>query len=159
TVSAITRFEKEIFFDRDDADADSRTAQLNPAPSETVLQSFPWDQPSATYFRHRVTIRSRYEGALAAGQVAVQRAWGEDSDFDDEHLRNKRFAKSWIRVAMLADQTQLQLTRPQLRALIPLTVAPANPEDETPAATPPVMGILDERPFAHGGLADRIAAE
>lgn len=156
---AIIRFESEIFFDRDDADSDSRGAQLSPAPHETTLQSFPWEQPSATYFRHRLTIHSRYEGALAAGQIAVQRAWGEDSDFTDVNLRDKNFGMSWIRVAMLAHRTRLQLTRPQLRALIPLTVAPATPDDHTPAATPPVMAILDERPFAHGGLADRIAAE
>ncbi|MEY9419462.1 hypothetical protein ABIF69_005904 [Bradyrhizobium japonicum] len=155
---AIMRFESEIFFDRDDADSDSRAAQLGPAPNETILQSFPWEQPSATYFRHRLTIHSRYEGALAAGQIAVLRAWGEDSDFNDVKLR-KNFGRSWIRVAMLADRTRLQLTRPQLRALIPLTVAPVTPDDDTPAATPPVMAILDERPFAHGGLADRIATE
>jgi hypothetical protein len=59
---------------------------------------------------------------------------------------------------MLAERTRLQLTRPQLRALIPLTRAPDNP-DGTLAAAPPVMAILDEGPFAHGGLADRIAAE
>jgi hypothetical protein len=154
----IAQFEKEIFFDRDDADADIRNAQLSPAPYETVLQSFPWEQPSATYFRHRLTIHSRYEGALKTGQIAFLRAWGEDSDFKDNDLRKQRFGRSWIRVAMLADRTRLQLTRPQLRALIPLTVAPAT-DDETPAATPPVMAILDERPFAHGGLADRIGAE
>jgi hypothetical protein len=45
-----------------------------------------------------------------------------------------------------------------LRALIPLTVAPTT-DDETAAVTPPIMAVLDERPFAHGGLADRIAAE
>src|SRR5262249_28119547 len=146
--------EDEIFFDRDDADTDSRTAQLTPAPHESVLQSFPWEQPSATYFRHRLTIHGRYERALAPGYIAAQRAWGGDGDVDDQ-----RFGRSWIRVAMMADRTRLQLTRPQLRALMPLTVAPANPEDDTPAAAPPVMGILDERPFAHGGLADRIAAE
>jgi hypothetical protein len=156
--TAITRFESEIFFDRDDSDSDSRTAQLGPTSNETILQSFPWEQPSATYFRHRLTIHSRYEGALAAGQTAAQRAWGDDSDFTDEKLRSN-FGRSWIRVAMLADRTRLQLTRPQLRALIPLTVAPATSDDDTLAATPPIMAILDERPFAHGGLADRIAAE
>jgi hypothetical protein len=147
----IIAFEKESFFNRDDADADTQTMRLNPA-GDTVLQSFPWEQPSATYFRHRLTIRSRYEGALASGQVAAQRVWGEDIVTDGKGLKSA--ARSWIRVAMLADRTRLQLTRPQLRALIPLTRAPDNS-----AAAPPVMAILDERPFAHGGLADRIAAE
>jgi hypothetical protein len=149
----IIAFEKESFFDRDDADADFQTMRLNPS-GDTVLQSFPWEQPSATYFRHRLTIRSRYEGALASGQVAVQPVWGVDTATDGPETD----ARSWIRVAMLADRSRLQLTRPQLRALIPLTRAPATP-DGAMAATPPVMAILDERPFAHGGLADRIAAE
>jgi hypothetical protein len=159
TMDAISRFEEEIFFDRDEADADVRSMQLSPAPHETVLQSFPWEPPSATYFRHRVTVRSRYEGALALGETAAQRAWGKDSDFKDDRWRKQRFGRSWIRVAMLADRTRLQLTRPQLRALIPLTVAPGTSEGKGLPATPPVMAILDERPFAHGGLADRIAAE
>jgi hypothetical protein len=153
TRDEIVNFETESFFDRDDADADSQTMLLNPLGA-TLLQSFPWEQPSATYFRHRLTIRSRYEGALSPKQVAAQRVWGGD----DDHPPSA--ARSWIRVAMLADRTQLQLTRPQLRALIPLTRAPELPDDDlTLPATPPVMAILDERPFAHGGLADRIAAE
>lgn len=152
----IINFETESFFDRDDADADAQTMRLNPS-DETVLQSFPWEQPSATYFRHRLTIRSRYQGALKAGQTAVQRAWGADKEKDDEDPKSP--ARSWIRVAVLADRTRLQLTRPQLRALIPLTLAPDTTADGALAPTPPVMAILDERPFAHGGLADRIAAE
>jgi hypothetical protein len=152
----INSFEAESFFDRDDADADTQTMRLNPSDA-TVLQSFPWEQPSATYFRHRLTIRSRYQGALKSGQVAVQRAWGVDREKKDGNPLSS--ARSWIRVAVLADRTRLQLTRPQLRALIPLTLAPDTADNSPLPPTPPVMAILDERPFAHGGLADRIAAE
>jgi hypothetical protein len=152
----INSFEAETFFDRDDADADDQTMRLNPSDA-TVLQSFPWEQPSATYFRHRLTIRSRYQGALKSDQVAVQRAWGVDREKDDKDPLSS--ARSWIRVAVLADRTRLQLTRPQLRALIPLTLVPDTADNSPLPPTPPVMAILDERPFAHGGLADRIAAE
>ncbi|MER9183703.1 hypothetical protein [Mesorhizobium sp. M0767] len=148
-------FEEEIFFDRDDQDSDTQTMRLNPVPDDTVLQSFPWEQPSATYFRHRLRIRSRYEGALRGDQIATLRAWG--TDYGKNGNDPESDARSWIRVAMLADRTRLELTRPQIRALIPLTLTPD--VNETSSASPPVMVILDERPFAHGGLADRIAAE
>src|SRR5205807_2115856 len=52
TIRATTRFEDEIFFDRDDADADSRTAQLNPAVGvgivaiEEYLVLEPGDRPN-----------------------------------------------------------------------------------------------------------------
>ena len=153
TTAELVQFEAESFFDRDDQDADIQTMRLDPAPAETILQSFPWEPPSATYFRHRLTARSRYAGALRATpeQAVAVRAWGKDSEPG---------AKAWIRVAMLADRTRLQLTRPQLRALIPLTVAPAAFGDDAAAlAPPPIMAVLDERPYAHGGLADRIGAE
>ena len=60
-------------------------------------------------------------------------------------------------MAMLADLARIQLTRPQLRALIPLTTAPGGEGTDRPA--PPVAAILQEPPFARGGLADQIATE
>jgi len=150
----IADFERQCFFDRDDADVDTQTMLLHPS-GDTILQSFPWEQPSATYFRHRLWARSRYEGALQAGEIARQRAWGDDDSKEDPDAQH---ARSWIRVAMLADRTRLQLARPQLRALIPLTRSPSTVPGAIAAAAP-VMAVLDERPFAHGGLADRILPE
>lgn len=153
--SELVQFEKEAFFDRDDQDVDTQRMRL--LPDKTVLQSFPWEAPSATYFRHCITVRSRYAGALDAGVVTSVRAWKSTEDVD--HDDSKVAARRWFRGVVLGDRTRLQLTRPQLRALIPLTAAPRVDGEETLPPTPPVLAILDERPFAHGGLADRIAAE
>ncbi len=59
---------------------------------------------------------------------------------------------------MLADAKRLDITRPQQRALVPLTSAPATGEGQLEEA-PPIVAMLQERPYAVGGLADRIAAE
>lgn len=143
-------FDREIFFDRDDQDVDTRTLRLS--PDSTLLQSFPWESASSTWFRHRVSARSRYAGALIASdrQPDVVRGWGDDPAVS---------RPAWIRVAVLADPTRLQLTRPQLRALIPLTVSPRANSNEAIPPAPPILAVLDERPFAHGGLADRIGSE
>lgn len=143
-------FEKEAFFDRDDQDADIQTMRLSPVPAQTILQSFPWEKPSATMFRHRLVLRSRYAGAMKSAALGEVPTWSI-GDNPEEKLG------SWIRVVMLADSSRLQLTRPQLRALIPLTTATGAQRED--AATPPIMAVLDEPPFAHGGLADRIGAE
>ncbi|TGT46346.1 hypothetical protein [Mesorhizobium sp. M8A.F.Ca.ET.165.01.1.1] len=143
TVNGLNEFETEAFFDHDDEDGDTPPAkQLDPAPAATLLQSFPWAEQSATMFRHRLTLHSRYAGAILPSKRSTQPAY-ESGD--------------WVRMAMLADPTRLQLTRPQLRALMPLTVAASQRDSD--AGAPPVMAVLDERPFAHGGLADRISAE
>lgn len=135
-------FEAEAFFERDAADAVSTLKQIEPAPAETRLETFAWEQPSATLFRHRVLLRSRYAGALRATTLGEWHGLA---------------APDWLRVAILADATRVQLARPQLRALLPLTESPtqAGVENESP----PVLAILEERPFAYGGLADRVAAE
>ncbi|WP_238538958.1 hypothetical protein [Novosphingobium sp. AP12] len=147
---ALAQFEREAFFDRPDIDAHSITQRMSPLPSRTVLQEHPWDAPSATYFRHRFRLRSRYAGALKSQQSVD--AWRDET----AHLATA--VSGWtMRVAMLADLSRLMLTRPQLRALIPLTTTPAGESGRQPA--PPVAAVLQEPPFARGGLADRIAAE
>ncbi|MFA1676913.1 hypothetical protein ACDY97_30360 [Rhizobium mongolense] len=143
-------FISEAFFDRDDEDADIQTSRLNPSPAETRLQTFPWERASATLFRHRLTVRSRYAGALRPGKISEVPAWRKQDD-------DRKFA-SWTHVAMLADQTRLQLTRPRLRALLPLTQG-LEGSSSSDVTTPPIMAVLDEAPFFHGGLADRIGAE
>jgi hypothetical protein len=147
----IDRFEREAYFDRTDADAHTPPAQrLAPLPASTVLQEFPWDGGGATYFRHRLTLRSRYAIVLSARRAAS--AWRIRA----ENLPTR--AHSWtMRVAMLAERSRLELTLPQLRGLIPLTVAPSG--DERRQVAPPVAVILQEPPFARGGLADRVTAE
>jgi hypothetical protein len=139
--AALAAFEEQLFGERSESDAHTRTVMLHPQPGETVLADMIWERPSATWFRHRLTLRSRYWGALALprndGAVPLQAA----KDW-------------WGRVAMLADRARIDLTRPQLRALLPLTVA-----TDGGAGTPPILALLSEPPFAQGGLADRIAAE
>ena len=148
----LSRFEQEAFFDRPDMDSQTVTQRLSPLPSRTVLQQHVWDAPSATYFRHRFTLRSRYAGALTRSADREVRAWITDR----QALPTP--AHGWtMRVAMLADLSRLILTRPQQRALIPLTAAPRDGDES--ARTPPVLAILQEPPFSRGGLADRIAAD
>ncbi|MFY9294422.1 MAG: hypothetical protein WAP03_27605 [Methylorubrum rhodinum] len=147
---AIAEYEREVFFDRPNIDADPLTQRLLPLPAVTLLQSFPWDWPSATYLRHRFTLRSRYAGALRKPERR------QISAFPPVQRDRKRreIAETWtLRAVILADFARVQVTRPQLRALIPLTSAPGQ------AGTPPVLAILQEPPFSHGGLADRVTAE
>lgn len=146
----VYEFEEDIFFDRSNINADPLTCKLAPLPARTQLQTFTWDSPSATYWRHRVTLRSRYAGAL---QSASRREIDVFHPLDRNNLEPGSLPQTWtLRVAMLADLTRIQLTRPQLRALIPLTAAVAG-------GTPSVLAVLQEPPLAHGGLADRTSAE
>ncbi|MER9410648.1 hypothetical protein [Mesorhizobium sp. M0589] len=146
----IERFEREAFFDRPDSDAHTITQRLEPLPTSTVLQEFPWDPVGATYCRHRLTLRTRYAGALRDNLVAT--AWRNEAK--DLPTRSHVWP---MRVAMLADKSRLTLTRPQLRGLIPLTVAPSG--DERGQIAPPIAAVLQEPPFSRGGLADRVASE
>ncbi|RWP51086.1 hypothetical protein [Mesorhizobium sp.] len=148
---SVEQFESEAFFDRPDIDAQTVTQRLAPLGTRTVLQQHPWDAPSATYFRHRFTLRSRYAGALQSQFDRSVDAWQTR-----DSLRRKEHGWT-MRVAMLADASRLILTRPQLRALIPLTTAPGG--ESTALAAPPVAAILQEPPYSRGGLADRIAPE
>ncbi|MDW5317812.1 hypothetical protein [Rhizobium sp. PL01] len=148
----LSRFEQEAFFNRPNIDSQTVTQRLLPLPAVTLLEQHFWDAPSATYFRHRFTLRSRYAGALKDIANREVKAW-----ITDRRLRT-RAAEAWtLRVAMLADLSRLLLTRPQQRALIPLTSAPRD-DAQLPGA-PPVLAILQEPPFSRGGLADRVVAE
>ncbi|URK88093.1 hypothetical protein LP421_11355 [Rhizobium sp. RCAM05350] len=128
------------------------TQRLLPLPAITVLEQHFWEAPSASYFRHRFTLRSRYSGALKDIASREVKAWVTD------RAVRKSPAEAWtLRVAMLADLSRMLLTRPQQRALVPLTSTPH--DDGHLSGTPPVLAILQEPPFSRGGLADRIAAE
>lgn len=140
--SQLANFEIQAFAGRD-RDGQSSTINLLPAPASTLLHTVHWEKPSATVFRHRFTLRSRYTVALLHETDGQRQAWSDDIE------------GAWLRVAMLAEAARIELTRPQLRALIPLTQSP----EEGKGRTPPLMAILQERPFAHGGLADRVIAE
>lgn len=147
--SALAQFELEAFFDRPDVDAHPLTKTLDPLPARTKLQEHHWESPSATYFRHRFTLRSRYAGALGPRAACEIDAWPS---------KPATAADGWtMRVAMLAELSPRLVTRPQLRALIPLTTAPGGDDARQPA--PPIAAILQEPPFAGAGLADRIACE
>ncbi|MBO0496210.1 hypothetical protein [Pseudomonas sp. Marseille-Q1929] len=148
---AVYKFENELFFDRGNTDsADSAPKKLEPLPAKTVLHTQTWDSPSATYWRHRFTLRSRYAGALIKGDRREIEAFpGYEENSPDAYY----LAKTWtMRAVMLADLSRVQLTRPQLRALIPLTTAIGG-------GTPSVLAVLQEPPLAVGGLAERTTAE
>lgn len=147
----LAQFELEAFFDRPDIDADpARPQKLAPLPARTKLQERHWNSEAASYFRHRFMLRSRYAGALIPRDKREINAW-PTRDL-------KTTAHGWtMRVAMLAELSRIKMTRPQLRALIPLTTAPGGEDPHAPA--PPIAAILQEPPFAGGGLADRIASE
>jgi hypothetical protein len=152
----LAQFELEAFFDRPDIDAQTITKTLDPLPARTVLQEIQWNPESATYFRHRFRLRSRYAGALKLRSKGEVIAWPDKNPKTMPDVWSP--ARAWsMRVAMLADLANVKMTRPQLRALIPLTTAPGGDEVRRPA--PPVAAILQEPPFARGGLADRIASE
>ncbi len=152
-------FESEAFFERRDIDAETVPHVLLPlvpvssiATNEpgTVLQTFPWNSPSASYFRHRFQLHSRYAGALAQDRRTVD-AWLKVEEGPE--------AEAWtMRVAMLADHNIIGLTRPQMRALLPLTTQP-EVEGSPLNDAPPVIAYLQEPPASAGGLADRIAGE
>ncbi|RWU17147.1 hypothetical protein DM813_27685 [Pseudomonas alkylphenolica] len=145
--SSVLDFEDELFFDRSNIDADTLPIKLDPLPASTVLQTVTWDSPSACYWRHRFVLKSRYSGALKS----VNRR--EIEAFLPFNEAKRRLADTWtLRAAMFADLAHIQLTRPQLRALIPLTTT-------TAGDTPSVLAVLQEPPLAHGGLAERISAE
>jgi len=137
----LAQFEGEAFYGRPDDDADTVSKIIDPQPGDTIVQTFSWHQPSAAYFRHKPALFSRYGDFYKTLNDAIITSW---NDQDGE--------KQWaMRVVMLADQSRFQLTRPQLRALIPLTAALGA------QSVPPVCAILQEPPFAFGGLADRIS--
>lgn len=148
----LRQFEHEAFFDRPDIDSDTAPPQrLQPIPSSTLLQKFSRDSSAATYFRHRFTLRSRYAGALRKRETWEVATWPIAKNQDPP-------SESWTqRVVMLAGISRDLLTRPQLRALIPLTTTPGNDGRKPPA--PPIAAILQEAPFAQAGLADRICSE
>lgn len=140
----ILAFEGEAF-DRSDLDAETHTVVLAPARAISRLHEGVWEPASATLFRHRLDLRSRYAGALSES-ARVTTHWSVVGG-DENPPR-----EDWVRVAVLAAQDRLTLTRPQLRSLLPLNRSPGD------AATPPLLAMLSEPPFAHGGLADRVAA-
>lgn len=129
----IEAFEAEAF-DRE-ATPQRQLTRLLPLGETSTLSLTDWPEPSATLLRHKLSVRSRYAGAQLD---PVERKVIGDGD--------------WLRVAVLAERSRIELTRPQLRALLPLNRSP----DAT--VTPPLMAMLAERPFAQGGLADRIAS-
>ncbi|MBB6600326.1 hypothetical protein [Luteimonas sp. MC1825] len=143
--SEVYDFEAHAFGDRDETDADLASVRLVPDFMPTLLASQTWDHPSATMFRHRFELRSRYIGALRRPTDGRCEAWSP----------NATDPKAWLRVVMLGERSRITLTRPQLRALMPLTASTDSIQDKTP----PLLALLQESPYAFGGLADRLVAE
>lgn len=144
-------FEAEAFDGHDPAETEPTQALLAPAGTRSRLITVTWEKPSATLFRHRFQLRSRYQGAMEDPVQGACDAWQDDTP---DHA-------SWLRVVMLADVARIALTRPQLRALIPLTVSADDEQVSTDdkQKTPPALALLQEPPLTHGGLAERIACE
>ena len=131
-------FEDDAFFGRHEDDAERQVIRLLPAPEITELFRFAWPERSATYLRHRVVLTSRYGDAIEKGVKSLR-------------------TPSWdCRVAILADPLAGAVTRPQLRAYLPLLRA-VHPESSSPSA--PLLCVLAEPPYAQLGLADRLDAE
>ena len=136
----LLNFETELDFNRDQADfASDPLKRLTPGDTATVLKTVDWPSPTANYFRHRYKLYSRYRGAMLNGTKSVNLS----GDNNWQH-----------RVVMLADASRIEITRPQLRAIIPLS----SPPDEASVATPPLTCVVQEPPFAYGGLAERVLA-
>lgn len=102
-------FEEDAFNGRDPRDAKSITVNLQPSPAATTLHQVQWEKPSASFFRHRFTLHSRYTAALESNISGQCDAWPVDTE---------RTPQYWLRVAMLAEPSRVVLTRPQMRALI-----------------------------------------
>lgn len=144
----IGQFEKEIYYERDSADAASETKKIESYSAPTIIQRISWHEPSATWFRHRFRLLSRYRGAMLNGKDHVD-AWSNSNNP----------LKAWTeRVALLANPMGMQLTRPQLRALLPLTRNPSESIVNEQVISPPLTCINEERPFSVGGLSERVLA-
>lgn len=142
-------FESELFTDRENDYAGYKTKL---GLTKSLLQEFQWEQPSATWFRHRVKFYSRYHGALAKEGKAF-------TFFEEDKENNNKKKVVWThRAGLLANPTQKQLPIPQLRALIPLTLHPDNIDLTRGVPSPPILCINEEPPYAFGGLADRVVA-
>ena len=140
-------FEEDAFAGRDPADYESEMAALEPGGHSTTLARIGWEEPSATIFRHRFRLWSRYQGACARSVDASVSGMPARIEDDGE-------AWAWRRCVILADARGLQLSRPQLRAVVPLTRAPS-PDGLT---APPLLAMLQEQALLHGGLAERVSA-
>lgn len=139
----------------------------------TVLERFSWEPDSATLFRHRFEYWSRYAAAMSLGEIKSVRSWDEDFETEsDTHpeceqsdqtdaiadisiLKSTSGAatgNNWaMRLAVKALIRDTELTRPQVKALIPLTYSATSPTE-----TPPILCVLQEAPYQSGGLAERL---
>ncbi|MDI6025676.1 hypothetical protein QBK99_05595 [Corticibacterium sp. UT-5YL-CI-8] len=150
---SLAQFEAEAFFGRDSADHELSVVRLQPLGARSMLQQI-MCEAAATYWRHRLVFLSRYRGAMKKG---VQRL--EDWSLGKLELsaeESKPFAAWSRRVAVLAEPLQGHLTRPPVRAIMPISARPETDGDDHKA--PPLACLIEERPFAIGGLAGRIAA-
>ncbi|PCH65953.1 MAG: hypothetical protein COC04_00560 [Gammaproteobacteria bacterium] len=168
----ILDFEKEAFFDRDNADSAHLTKRIEPlAPNGTTstktvggeLQRFSWSAPTATMFRHRFIMHSRYAAAMVKGVREVI-SWSTENNQSQSDTKNsskiqaqKGSSTTWTyRVAVRASLSRIEVTRPQLRALLPLTAPAGHFEKMNAHPCPPLLAVLEEKPSVDGGLADRV---
>ena len=137
------KFETQLFWGRDEDDSLSTEVKLNPLNTETVIAKVDQNRSTATLYRHRFTVWSRYAAAMKNPMKRAGMRLGWDSEV---------FTKSWFRVVMLADAERIGVTRPQLRGIVPLTRSVGKDK------TPPLMAYVSETPFVHAGLAERVVS-
>lgn len=147
TQQELEGFEADAFFEVNDDALDRKPVlRLEPAPGATRLWTQAWPERSATYFRHRLSLRTRYAAAMQTNEDVWRTVTRSERD-------------PWIaRIAILADPLRGKISRPQLRALIPMQDRP-DTEQHGPSAVLPVTCVMEEPPFAQLGLADRVCAD
>lgn len=140
-VDNLAEFETDAFRTRFDGDAERRRVRLDGARAKTVLDTVDWPDRSATYFRHKLRLTSRYAALWRGdGQSVAQPDWS-------------------LRLAILADPLRSAVTRPQIRTYLPLLTRASDRLLESADGAPPLVCYLSEPPYAQLGLAERIDAE
>ncbi|WP_137136529.1 hypothetical protein [Rhizobium sp. FKY42] len=142
--SALADFEADAFFGVSDEIGDIKdNIRIIPRPAATTLDQFSWPEHSATYYRHRVTLHSRYGGIITDPRRRSTNLFVDDDKW------------AAARTVILAAPSVANITRPQVRAFFPtLRNIPGSPGKIAPVAC-----VLSEPPFYHFGLADRIDAD
>lgn len=146
-VAALKQFEEDAFFGIPDHAVDRKQViRLQPARASTRLWSQDWPERSATYFRHRLRLISRYARAAKA------------QDAQTVEVVDAKMPGPWIaRTVILADPLAGELSRPQLRALFSVQQSLRIDKDASPILSLPC--VLAEPPFSQLGLADRVSAD
>lgn len=142
-------FEEQAFFQRSDDDYRFIEQKLEPYSAATTIENIYWGKPSATMFRHRFLLRSRYMGLMKDQKQATTTL----EELPTELTSPRRWTH---RGYILADSSKIDMVRPQTRAYVPLTQGLDSSDKAEP---PPIAVYLEEEPLGAAGLAERIAPQ